>query len=232
MPGVTENYLFATDVVVDDFVQPSHNNRLADTVDRVLGSVLRRLLTAGVLEGWSILSDKTVGTGQGLVGACWCQTMAAQAITGLAAGAVNHVFIAATAEGGPQGTVSVSAQLSSTGPTDSVYLGTIELDGAGEVLGIDNGAEGVQRQCYPLAWQSLSGVATIESVEPSTEASVDIMHEALRVPGAIELTSPSPDFAWEISESWRGDRFLLTVTNEGASAADFEFAWSRVGIGA
>ena len=36
MPGVTGNYQFVTAVAVDDFVQPSHNNRLADTVDRVL----------------------------------------------------------------------------------------------------------------------------------------------------------------------------------------------------
>lgn len=232
MPGLTENYLLVTDVVVDDFVQPSHNNRLADTVDRVLGSVLRRLLTAGVFEGWSILGDKTVGPGQGLVGACWCQTTGAQAIGGLTANAVNHVFIAPTGDGGPQGTVSVFAQLSGTGPSDSVYLGTIELDGAGAVLGIDNAAEGVQRQCYPLAWRSLVGSGTIEDVAASAQASVYVTHEELRVPGAIELTSESPDFAWAIEESWRGDSFLVTVTNQGASTADFTFAWRRAGIGA
>lgn len=232
MPGLTENYLLVTDVVVDDFVQPSHNNRLADTVDRVLGSVLRRLLTAGVFEGWSILGDKTVGTGQGLVGACWCQTTAAQEISGLTANAVNHVFIAATADGGPQGTVSAFAQLSSTGPSDSIYLGTIELDAAGEVLGIDNAADGVQRQCYPLAWRDLAGSGTIEDVAPSAQETVYVTHEALRVPGAIVLASDTPDFTWEIGESWRGDKFLLAVTNGGASTADFEFIWARTGIGA
>lgn len=231
MPGVTENYLLATDVTVDDFVQPEHNNRLADTVDRVLGSVLRRLLTAGVFEGWSILSDKTVGPGQGLVGACWCETNEAQAISGLTVNAVNHVFVEATADGGPEGTVSVFAQLSSTGPTDSVYLGTIELDAQGEVVAIDNAAAGVQRQCYPLAWRSLTGSGIIPDVEPGGQASVYVTHEALRLPGAISLSSDTPDFAWEIEENWREDRFLLTVTNTGASTADFEFDWSRFGVG-
>jgi len=230
MAGVTDNYGFATDVAVDDFVQPSHNNRLADTVDRALGSLLRRLMTAGVHEGWSILGDKTVGSGQGLVGVCWCQTTSAQAIGDLTADAVNHVFVQATADGGPDGTVSVFAQLSANGPADSVYLGTIELDGGGEVVAIDNQAEGVQRQCYPLAWVSLAGSGSIEAVAPSAEETAYVEHDALRVPGAIELTSESPDFTWSIEESWRGDKFLLRVTNNGGSAADFEYEWAREGV--
>jgi len=230
MAGVTENYGFATEVAVDDFVQPSHNNRLADTVDRVLGSLLRRLMTAGAHEGWSILGDKTVGSGQGLVGACWCQTTSAQAISDLTDDAVNHVFVEATADGGPDGTVSFFAQLSANGPADSVYLGTIELDGGGDVVAIDNQAEGVERQCYPLAWVSLVGSGIIEDVDPSAEETVYVEHDVLRVPGAIELTSESPDFTWTIEESWRGDRFLLRVTNNGGSAADFEYEWAREGV--
>ncbi len=230
MPGVTDNYQFVTAVAVDDFVQPSHNNRLADTVDRVLGSVLRRLLTAGVHEGWSILADKTVGPGQGLVGVCWCETASAQAITGLTDDAVNHVFVQATADGGPDGTISVFAQLSGTGPSDSVYLGTIELDAGGDVVAIDNAAAGVDRQCYPLAWRSLSGSGTVESVDPEAEESVYVEHDDLRVPGAIELSSSSQDFTWEIDETWRADEFLLRVTNNGGSAADFEYTWTREGI--
>ncbi len=232
MAGVTENYGFATDVAVDDFVQPSHNNRLADTVDRVLGSLLRRLMTAGAYEGWGILGDRTVSSGQGLVGACWCQTTSAQAIADLTDGAVNYVFVQASADGGPDGTVSVFAQLSANGPTDSVYLGTIELDGAGGVVAIDNQAEGVQRQCYPLAWARLTGSGIVEAVAPSAAEAVYVEHDALRVPGAIELTSDSADFTWVIEESWRADKFLLRVTNNGASVADFEYQWTREGVAA
>lgn len=230
MARMTENYGFVTEVAVDDFVQPEHNNRLVDTVDRVLGSVLRRLLTAGAYEGWAILADKTVGAGQGLVSACWCQTVSAQPITGLSNGALNHVFAAATANAGVDGGITVFAQLSALGPTDSVYLGTIELDGDGEVVAIDNAAQGVQRQCWPLAWRSLGGSGTIEGVGPGAEESVSVQHEALRVPGAIELQSGSPDFTWEIDEAWRADGFVLRATNHGGSAADFEYTWSRAGI--
>ena len=53
---------------------------------------------------------------------------------------MNHVFVQATADGGPDGTISVFAQLSGTGPSDSVYLGTIELDAGGDVVAIDNAA--------------------------------------------------------------------------------------------
>lgn len=230
MPEVTDNYQFVTAVVVDDFVEPSHNNRLADTVDRVLGTVLRRLMTGGVYEGWSIQADKTVGPGQGLVGACWCQTTAAQAIEGLTNDALNHVFIETNTDSAPEGTVRVFAQLSSTGPTDSVYLGTIELDAAGAVITIDNAADGVDRQCYPLAWRRLSGSGTIAAVEPGAEASSYVEHEELRVPGAIELTSSASDFSWEIEETWRADGFVVRVTNNGTTTADFDYDWTREGI--
>jgi hypothetical protein len=231
MAGVTQHYGFATDVAVDDFVQPEHNNCIADTVDRVLGAVLRKIIRPGVLEGWSVLADKTVGSGQGLVAACWCETTQAQAINGLTHGAVNHVFLEADADGPTDGTVTVFAQLSSSGPSGAIYLGTIELDGAGVVVAIDNFADGVDRQCHPLAWRNLSGSGTIAAVPAGGEASAHVTHDALRVPGAISLSSNSPDFTWEISETWRGDRFLLTVSNSGASAADFDYTWTREGVG-
>jgi hypothetical protein len=230
MAGWTGNYGFATDVAVDDFVQPAHNNRIADTVDRVLGGVLKNLMRPGVLEGWSILADRTVGVGQGLVAACWCQTTQAQAIVGLTDDAVNHVFLEADADGPTGGSVNVFAQLSSSGPTGAIYLGTIGLDAAGAVTAINNDAPGVDRQCHPLAWSTLSGAGTIAAVPAGGEASDLVSHQALRVPGAIALETTSPDFTWEITESWRGDGFLLTVTNNGASAADFDYTWTREGI--
>jgi len=230
MAGVTQTYGFATDVAVDDFVQPAHNNRIADTVDRVLGAVLTKIVRPGVLEGWSILADKTVGTGQGLVAACWCQTTEAQAITGLTDGAVNHVFLEADADGPSDGTANVFAQLSSSGPSDAICLGTIELDGGGAVVAIDNEVDGVDRQCFPLAWSSLDGSGSLEAVPAGGDASEYVTHEALRVPGAIDLQSSSQDFTWEITETWRDDRFLLTVSNGGASAADFDYTWTREGI--
>ena len=43
MATTTPNYQLATGVVTDDFVQPDHQNRVADTVDRALGRFLRRM---------------------------------------------------------------------------------------------------------------------------------------------------------------------------------------------
>lgn len=230
MAGVTDNYGFATGVAVDDFVQPEHNNRIADTVDRVLGAVLTKIVRAGVFEGWSILVDGSVGAGQGLVAACWCETSQAQAIVGLTNDAVNHVFLEAGSNGPTDGGVNVFAQLSSSGPTDAIYLGTISLDATGAVTAVNNLAPGVDRQCFPLAWTTLSGSGTISAVPAGGQASVYVAHQALRVPGAIELESISPDFTWEITETWREDQFLLTVVNGGASDADFDYTWAREGI--
>ncbi len=230
MAGFTENYQFVTDVVIDDFVQPEHNNRIADTVDRVLGSVLRRLLTAGAFEGWTIEAEGVVSAGQGLVAGCWCETGETREIAGLVDDAVNHVFLEAAADAPTDGGLNVFAQFSASGPTDAIYLGTIELDDGGEVVAIDNAAEGVQRACHPIAWASLAGEGTIEDVPVAGEASQYVTHANLRLPGAIELNSESVDFTWEISETWRADRFLLTVTNNGASEADFVFQWCREGI--
>ncbi len=231
MANSTDTYGFATDVAVDDFVQPEHNNRLADTVDRVLGAILTKILQPGVAAGWTIMADRTVDAGQGLVGACWCETTQSQAISGLTDGAVNHVFLEADADGPMDGTVNVFAQLSGSGPTDAIYLGTLELDGAGAVVEIDNSVDGVDRQCFPLAWRSLGGEGTISGVPAGGDSSVYVTHEALRVPGAITVQSSSADFTWEISETWRADTFLLTASNGGAVAADFDYTWTREGIG-
>ena len=230
MAGITENYQFVTDVVVDDFVQPEHNNRIADTVDRVLGSVLRRLFTAGAFAGWSIQADRTVAAGQGLVAGCWCETSGPREIAGLCDEAVNHVFIEAGVDAPRDGSVNVFAQLTSSGPADAIYLGTIEIDDAGAAVAIDNTAEGAERACHPIAWENVGGVGKMEAIPPGGEASEYVTHAQLRVPGAIELSPDSAEFAWKISDTWRSDRFLLTVSNNGADEADFEYSWAREGI--
>ncbi len=230
MAETTENYGLTTAVSADDFIEPEHNNRIADTVDHVLGSVLRRLLTPGVHEGWSILADRSVGAGQGLVGACWCRTVEATPIAGLTDGAVNYVFLEASATAPRDGSVSVFGQLSASGPDDAIYLGTIELASDGTVVAIDNAAAGVDRQCYALAWVTLRGSGTEPSVPAGGDATFTVSHDPLRIPGAITLESSSPDFTWEITGAHAADGFAVTCTNNGGSAADFEYTWEREGI--
>jgi hypothetical protein len=68
MAGVSANYGLATGVLADDLIEPQHHNRVADTVDRVLGLFLKRMMAAGVYEGWSLTLDGEVTAGEGLVG--------------------------------------------------------------------------------------------------------------------------------------------------------------------
>ena len=49
MASTTTNYGLATDVVVDDFVEPAHQNRVADTLDRALGEFLAQMMPAGAM---------------------------------------------------------------------------------------------------------------------------------------------------------------------------------------
>ena len=233
MAATTQNYGFATGVAADDFVEPDHNNRLADTVDRTLGEFLRHIIPAGAHEGWEITGDKEVSAGQGLIGACWCRTLEAQEIVGLIEGAVNHVYGAPTAQSAPEGAVQFVAQTAPPGPGDAVYLGTIELDGEGEVVGIDNEAAGTQRNCHRLAIERLEGSGLVEDVPAEESVTVEVAHESegeFQVPGDLQVTSDGADFEWEVTEAHRGDRFRLRVTNVGSEAADFAYEWSREGL--
>lgn len=104
-------------------------NKMVCAQDRGGGLIIGELLGRGVAEGWELTSGgSTVSSGAGLVGACWCQTTAPQAISNLATG-VNYVF-ARTNVGSPaDGTVDfvsrpTSAPLSNDdGVTCAIPLG-------------------------------------------------------------------------------------------------------------
>ena len=230
MANETANYKLLTDVVNDDFVQPEHNNRVANTVDRTLGTFLRRIITAGVFDGWEITAAKQVDTGEGLIAACWCTTVADQDIDDLTDGAVNYVFAEVTDTSGADGSVSFRAQTSGSGPTGSVLLGTIELDAGGAVVEINNNAAGVQRQCYPIAWRALAGGGTVADVPAGNEVVLTVSHDALRVPGAIAFDIEGSDFTWEIDRTYEAANFRVTATNESAAAVDLVYTWARQGV--
>ena len=231
MPTETQNYRLVSNVVSDDFVEPAHVNRLADTVDRVLGSCLLNLVTAGVNNGWTIETNKQVSAGAGLVRACWCSTSAPQDIIDLTDDAVNYVFAEATSSSGWDGSVVFRAQLSSSGPSGSVLLGSIELDEDGNVVAVDNTLDGVDRQCYRLSWEKLGGSGSVTSVPAGESEVVVIEHAALRVPGAIEFEVDNDDFTWGIDRTWEADGFRVTLTNTAEEAADTNYTWTRCGIG-
>ncbi len=230
MANETANYKLITDVVNDDFVQPEHNNRVADTVDRTLGTFLRRIITAGAFDGWEITTAKQVDAGEGLIAACWCTIAAGQDIDDLTDGALNYVFAEATDTSGADGSVGFRAQTSGSGPAGSVLLGTIELDGLGAVVEVDNNAAGVQRQCYPIAWCALSGGGTVADVAAEEQVVFTVAHDALRVPGAIAFDIAGSDFTWEIDRTHEAESFRVTATNESAATADLVYTWERQGV--
>ena len=233
MPNLTPNYSLVTDVVTDDFVQPEHNNRMAETLDRVLGSFLRQIISAGVCQGWEITEAKQVSPGEGLVSACWCKTATAQDIGELTNGAVNYVFAESNDTSAPDGNVCVYAQLSPSGPSGGIFLGTIELDGSGEVVAIDNQAEDVDRECHPLRWGACSGSGTVEAVPPGGEVSFWVDHSeqgSFRVAGAISFQAEQGQFSWSIDQAHDAERFRVTAVNEGSYGEDLEYSWQREGL--
>jgi len=233
MPNLTPNYKLSTDVVTDDFVQPEHNNRLADTLDRVLGSFLRRIITAGVHEGWEVTEAKQVSAGEGLVSACWCKTSAAQEIDSLTDGSVNYVFIETDDDSAPEGTVRVYAQVSPSAPDGSLFLGTIELDAEGNVLEINNQAEGVDRDCHPLVWAAFAGSGIVEAVPAGGEVSFYVDHSAqgqFRLPGALSFEVQGEAFTWSIDQTHEAGRFRVTAVNESSNPEDLEYSWTREGL--
>ena len=233
MSLITPNYAFATGVVADDFVEPDHHNRVADTVDRVLGEFLKHVIAAGAHEGWLLTEEAGVTPGQGLVGGCWCRTAQTGEVQGLQAGVVNHVYAAVDSHSAPEGTVAFHAQSSPPGPGGSVYLGTLEVDAEGEVVALDNDAPGVQRNCHRLAVERHRGQGVEAGMSAEETREVCVAHDAegeFRLPGDLRVESDSAGFAWEITEHYRGDQFRFSVTNTGSETADFGYTWWREGL--
>lgn len=231
MARTTEFYRLTTGVVTDDFVEAEHHNRMADTLDRVLGSVLTKLVAPGVHAGWELNLLGQVSAGEGLVGGCWCQTVEAQAIESLTAGATNYVFVRAENNAGPAGAASFFAQVSAAKPPGAALLGSAEVASSGEVVSVNGGLPGADRHCVRLELAPVSGNGMVTAVAPDEEFTTQVWHgQAMRVPGAISFACSSPDFQWELAETWRGDGFVVKGRNEGAMEADFVYAWSREGF--
>lgn len=103
-------------------------NKVTEANDRT-GYMFNSLLGGGRVSGWGIASGtSTIASGTGNVGACWCATNAAQAISNLAAG-TNYVFAKTDAGSPASGTIDFIARTTSAaitnadGQTNAVLLG-------------------------------------------------------------------------------------------------------------
>ncbi len=230
MPTQTENYGLAVGVVTDDFIQPDHHNRLALTLDQVVGNVVKQILAAGIYDGWLIQEDKTVSSGGGIVSGCWCVTVSDQQITGLQNGAVNYILAQVNQQSAPQGSVDFVAQLSPEG--DGVCLGSIELDAQGDVIAIDN-ETGATRGCFPLKTDTFAGSGTIQAVPGGSEVSFVVSHTeagSFAIPGAIDFEVTGEAFSITLRQTHQSDCFEVVAVNEGSYPQDLCYTWQRQGI--
>ncbi len=227
----TEHYGLPVGVVADDIIEAEHHNRLAATLDRVVGNVLCKLWADGAYQGWELTEEKTVSAGEGLVGGCWCRTAGAQSISGLTPHALNYVFARKNNDSAPMGAVDFAAQLYPDKPVGAVYLGWMILDENGNVLEIDNQASGVDRNCLRLEIGEAKGSGLVLAVPPGEDFVVEITHSLrLIVPGALEFSCENEDFSWELIETYRPDGFKVRGKNNGTQEADFVYAWRRRGF--
>lgn len=230
MAGVTENYGLAVGVATDDFIDPDHHNRLAATVDRVLGNMVKKMMAQGAYGGWGLTLTGKVTAGEGLVGGCWCCTTAEQEIAQLTAGVTNYVFARSGAQSPVEGTVQFFAQISASKLAGTVLLGTVEVDAQGQVAAAHEDAAGVDRNCLRLEIGRVSGSGLVTGVAAGAEFSTQVSHgDQFLAPGAIDF-SGSAGFSWELAETYRGDGFVVKGRNDGASEADFGYSWARRGL--
>ncbi len=243
MAGNSVNYGFAVGVVTDDIVEPDHHNRLAATVDRVLGGVIKSLLADGAHEGWLLDLNGDVTAGEGLVAGCWCATSEATAIGGLTNGATNHVFARTNSRSAPDGTVDFAAQLTSEKPPGAVYLGTAEVDGSGTVTAVDNAASGADRNCLSLEVAQIAGSGTIEGFYGLSEGEMALIEVAHEAEGEFTWAEPprladAPGAAFLLDTGYtNGSRFRVWAMRTddvgggwtGEAGADLDYAWTRLG---
>ena len=231
MAGTTENYGLARGVATDDFIEPDHHNRLAETLDRALGWFLKKMMADGAYDGWELTETGGVSPGEGLVSGCWCQTGEAQAIETLTSNAVNYVFGGIQTGSAPEGSIRFFAELSPTKPPGAILLGSVELDAEGAVIGLDNEVPGADRNCRRLEIESTSGSGVVERVPPGSEFAFEVQHDSrFVVPGSISLTVSSASFVWHVEEAYRPDGFVVVSRNAGSYEEDFEYSWSRHGF--
>lgn len=242
MAEMTEHYGLTIGVVTDEVIDPEHHNRTAATLDRVLGSVLAKLLAAGVFDGWLLNTDGEVTVGEGLVAGCWCRTVADTAVSDLTNGATNHVFARTDGTSAPDGTVDFVAQLSPTKPEGAVYLGTMTVDAQGEVTAVDSEVAGVDRDCRKLGVGEVSGSGVLEdyySLAEGEMAPIEVEHDS---EGEFYWAEPprmaeAPGVIFLLDTSYtNGSRFRVwALRNDDAGggwsggAGDLEYGWTRRG---
>ena len=231
MAAATENYGLATGVANDDLIEPGHHNRVADTLDRVLGGFLKRMMADGAYQGWELGTDGMIAAGEGLVNGCWCRTSVAQAVTGLTSNATNYVFAGSDTDSAPAGTVRFFAELSATKPAGAVLLATAVVDAEGQISEVGNAPAGADRNCRRLEIGEAAGEGVVEAVPAGEEAVVTVSHDlSFVVPGAIEVEVDGESFSWDVQGAAGASGFRIVAKNEGTAAADLEYAWRRWGL--
>jgi len=140
----TPNWLLLTGLVNYQGVPVSRWNRLNSALDAQVPPFERLMFGNGIYYGGIINADKTVGATKAWINGAHISMMDPDnAISGLTNGLVNYVWLTelqdVTVPDSPKDNVGQFSATTGTRPEDSksVFLGTITLDLAGNVTGIE-----------------------------------------------------------------------------------------------
>lgn len=189
-------------------------NRWNQVIRRNLGEAMQKVLTPGCLSltDWRLVSDKTIGAGEGIVNDCYCQTIASTDITSLLTnGATNYVYLTINSSTSPTDGVIVAQATVTAGaaPDTACKLGSITLDGAGAVTAVDNDDEDFLRDyAIPLRWRRVQFDEVIE-VTLGEYADLEVDHS-----GDVDFTIPTTPKITSIDDGVRAE-LLLNATDGG-----------------
>lgn len=219
--------------------------KITKTIDAALGGLLIGAPVTGVISGWSIGTDKTISAGAGIVGGCYCITVAATDISSLLSNnATNYVYAIADATSPDQSTVTFAKVASpAMVPPSAVQLGTITLNSGGTVTATSDNHEDFLRDYLPPVRKRLIPQQTV--LDPDTSAEyitvpvgesvvVDVDHSTIvtfSLPGKVYVTTDPHVNVTELADGLTGSAFRLLVTNNWTSEYGDDYVDYAYGYG-
>lgn len=229
-----------TAYVHNDHVEADEYNRLTGIASYQIQQGFSDLHGFGCfpcLGSWIILLTGQVGPGTGYFPVGWYgETLINSDILATTDGALNYVYVLQVDATAPAKAVSFTANTTGVQPADSIRLGTMTLDAAGNVTAIDQSS----KQCI-LPWAdsfeamilSVSGSGTAPDVAAGATRIITVDHTAaqlFRVCGAIDFEVGAP-FTTAIYQDYARGFFIVRLTNtHGYNPADANYSWTRYGI--
>lgn len=175
----TATQRFPHDIVPGDSTNPWWWNVPGDKLENICANLFQDMLGVGVVSGFTIANDKTVGAGSCYIDGYKFTTASGTAITGLTNSAVNYVNAQPniteddTVHGNITFGVNFVATTSATKLANACRVGQLELDGDGDVVA-DSISHATQDKIYRLHWREFVVTVTAADCVPGTAYEVDV----------------------------------------------------------